>query len=104
MSIYAGSSIEGVATNVTTETKTIQSGRTRVYGVYLDSGAAAGDFHLRDGGSGGTVKFKCKAPAQIGPITINFPVPILFKTDVYANFTTEHVIAATVFHSGGANE
>ena len=59
MSIYAGSSIEGVATNVTTETKTIQSGRTRVYGVYLDSGAAAGDFHLRDGGSGGTVKFKC---------------------------------------------
>ena len=25
MSIYAGSSIEGVATNVTTETKTIQS-------------------------------------------------------------------------------
>ena len=33
MSIYAGSSIEGVATNVTTETKTIKSGRTRVYGV-----------------------------------------------------------------------
>ena len=98
-----GSSEDISSTNVTTETKTIQSGRTRVYGVFLDSGTTSGDFHLRDGGSGGTLKFKCKTPAQIGGITINFPQPILFKTDVYANFTTEHVIAATVFHSGGAN-
>jgi len=99
-----GSSQDISSTNVTTETKTIQSGRTRVYGVFLDSGTTSGDFHLRDGGSGGTVKFKCKTPAAIGGITINFPQPILFKTDVYTNFTTEHVIAATVFHSGGNND
>jgi len=30
-----GSAIDGVATNVTTETKTVQTGRTRVYGVQL---------------------------------------------------------------------
>ena len=99
-----GSSQDISSSNVTTETKTIQSGRTRVYGVFLDSGTTSGDFHLRDGGSGGTLKFKCKTPAAIGGITINFPQPILFKTDVYTNFTTEHVIAATVFHSGGNND
>ena len=99
-----GSSQDISSSNVTTETKTIQSGRTRVYGVFLDSGTASGDFHLRDGGAAGTLKFKCKTPAAIGGITINFPHPILFKTDVYTNFTTEHVIAATVFHSGGNND
>ena len=30
-----GSAIDGVATNVTTETKTLQVGRTRVYGVHV---------------------------------------------------------------------
>ena len=37
-----GSSIDGVATNVTTETKTVQSGRTRVYGVHVSGTATAG--------------------------------------------------------------
>ena len=35
--------------------------------------------------------------------TANFPVPILFKTDVYSGFTTEQITAITVFHSGGSN-
>ena len=75
------------------------SGRPRVFGVYLDSGTASGDFHLRDGGSGGTLKFKVKTPSAVGGLTINFPGPILFETDVHASFTTEHVKSATVFHS-----
>ena len=36
-------------------------------------------------------------------MTVNFPVPILFKTDVYSGFTTEQITAITVFHSGGSN-
>ena len=94
-----GSAEDISATAQTTETGTIRSGRTRVFGVYLDSGTASGDFHLRDGGSGGTLKFKVKTPAAVGGISINFPGPILFENDVYCNFTTEHVIEATVFHS-----
>ena len=94
-----GSAADISATAQTTETGTIRSGRTRVFGVYLDSGTASGDFHLRDGGSGGTLKFKVKTPAAVGGISINFPGPILFENDVYCNFTTEHVIEATVFHS-----
>jgi|TARA_E500000318_G_scaffold103582_2_gene108780 hypothetical protein len=94
-----GSAEDVSATSQATETGTIRSGRTRVFGVYLDSGTASGDFHLRDGGSGGTLKFKVKTPAAVGGITINFPGPILFENDVYCNFTTEHVIEATVFHS-----
>ena len=94
-----GSAEDISATAQTSEAGTIRSGRTRVFGVYLDSGTASGDFHLRDGGSGGTLKFKVKTPAAVGGITINFPGPILFENDVYCNFTTEHVIEATVFHS-----
>ena len=94
-----GSAEDISATAQTTETGTIRSGSTRVFGVYLDSGTASGEFHLRDGGSGGALKFKGKTPAAVGGITINFPGPILFENDVYCNFTTEHVIEATVFHS-----
>ena len=50
-----------------------------------------------------TIKFKCKTPASAEGITITFPAPILCKDGVYVNFTTEHVVAATVFHSGGNN-
>ena len=53
-----GSAEDISATAQTTETGTIRSGRTRVYGVYIDSGTASGDFHLRDGGSGGALKCK----------------------------------------------
>ena len=45
------------------------------------------------------LKFKVKTPAAVGGLTINFPGPILFETDVHASFTTEHVKSATVFHS-----
>ena len=94
-----GSAEDISATSQATETGTIRSGRTRVFGVYLDSNTVSGDFHLRDGGAAGTLKFKVKTPAAVGGISINFPGPILFENDVYCNFTTEHVIEATVFHS-----
>ena len=43
-----GSAIDGVATNVTTETKTLQVGRTRVYGVHVSGPAVAGVLELKD--------------------------------------------------------
>ena len=98
-----GSSIDGVATNVTTETKTVQSGRTRVYGVHVSGPAVAGVLEFKDGGSGGTSKIKLNKAAHVHDFTVNFPVPILFKTDVYSAFTTEQITAITVFHSGGSN-
>ena len=98
-----GSAQDGVATNVTTETKTVQSGRTRVYGVHVSGPATAGVLELKDGGSGGTSKVKLNKAAHVHDFTVNFPVPILFKTDVYSAFTTEQITAITVFHSGGSN-
>ena len=44
-----GSSQDGVATNVTTETKTIQTGRTRVYGVHVSGPNVAGVLDIKDG-------------------------------------------------------
>ena len=93
-------SVDGVATNVTTEAKTIQVGRTRVYGVHVSGPNQAGVLDLKDGT---TSKVKLNKGAHIHDMTINFPVPILFKTDVYSAFTTEQITAITVFHSGGSN-
>ena len=74
-----GSAIDGVATNVTTETKTIQTGRTRVYGVHVSGPNQAGVLDLKDD----TVsKVKINKGAHIHDMTANFPVPILFKTSV----------------------
>ena len=98
-----GSSIDGVATNVTTETKTIQTGRTRVYGVHVSGPNQAGVLELKDGGASGTSKVKLNKGAHIHDMTINFPVPILFKTNLNSTFTTEQITAITVFHSGGDN-
>ena len=95
-----GSSQDGVATNVTTETKTVQTGRTRVYGVHVSGPATAGVLDLKDGS---TSKVKLNKAAHVHDMTINFPVPILFKTDVFSSFTTEQITAITVFHSGGSN-
>ena len=100
MQIY---SVDGVATNVTTETKTIQSGRTRVYGVHVSGPAVAGVLEFKDGGATGTSKVKLNKAGHVHDMTINFPTPILFKTDVYSAFTTEQITAITVFHSGGSN-
>ena len=99
MTIY-GSAIDGVATNVTTETKTLQVGRTRVYGVHVSGPNAAGVLDLKDGT---TSKVKLNKAAHVHDMTINFPVPILFKTSVVSGFTTEQITAITVFHSGGDN-
>jgi|SRR6056300_221482 hypothetical protein len=98
-----GSSIDGVATNVTTETKTVQTGRTRVYGVHVSGPAVAGVLEFKDGGATGTSKVKLNKAGHVHDMTINFPTPILFKTDVYSAFTTEQITAITVFHSGGSN-
>ena len=92
--------VDGVATNVTTETKTIQSGRTRVYGVHVSGPNVAGVLDLKDGT---TSKVKLNKAAHVHDMTINFPVPILFKTSVVSGFTTEQITAITVFHSGGGN-
>ena len=95
-----GSSQDGVATNVTTETKTIQTGRTRVYGVHVSGPNQAGVLDLKDGS---TSKVKLNKGAHIHDMTINFPVPNLFKTNLNTAFTTEQITAITVFHSGGNN-
>ena len=51
--------------NVTTENKIVKSGRTRAMGIVLNTTAASGDFHLKDGGASGTVKFKYKTLSLI---------------------------------------
>ena len=89
------------ATQQTTETGTIQSGRTRVYGLYYTGTATAGDIVLKDGGSGGSAKVTLSKAAVAESKMVEFPRPVLFKTDVYATFTTEQVTSITVFHSGG---
>tara|TARA_R100001480_G_scaffold17565_1_gene26883 strand:- start:605 stop:910 length:306 start_codon:yes stop_codon:yes gene_type:complete len=94
-----GSSEDVTSSYAITEASTIRSGRTRVYGVYLDSHTTAGDIVLRDGGASGTIKFQAKTPAIAEGISIEFPGAILFGTDVHCAFTTEHIVAATVFHS-----
>ena len=40
---------DGVASNVTVETKTIQVGRTRAYGIHYVGTATAGTIELKDG-------------------------------------------------------
>ena len=89
-------------TNVTTENKIVKSGRTRAMGVVLNTTAVAGDFHLKDGGASGTVKFKYKTSgtASAGSqIVINFPGPILFETNLCVAFVTEHVLVCSVFYN-----
>ena len=60
-----GSAIDGIATNVTTETKTVQNGRTRVYGVHVPGPNQAGDLELKDGGESETTKWKINKGANI---------------------------------------
>ena len=91
---------DGVASNVTTEAKTIQVGRTRVYGVHISGPATAGVLDIKDGS---TSKVKLNKAGHVHDMTVNFPVPILFKTNVNTVFTTEQITAITVFHSGGKN-
>ena len=93
-------------TNVTTENKIVVAGRARAYGVVLNTTGASGDFHLKDGGASGTVKFKYKTTGTASgasPLVINFPQPILFTTNLCVAFVTEHVTVCSIFHSGGNN-
>ena len=95
-----GSSQDCFNANVTTENKIVKSGRTRALGIVLNTTASSGDFHLKDGGASGTVKFKYKTSGVTSggnPIVINFPAPILFTTDLCVAFTTEHVTVCSVF-------
>ena len=89
-------------TNVTTENKIVNAGRARAYGIILNTTGASGDFHLKDGGASGTVKFKYKTTGTASgasPLVINFPGPILFETDLTVAFTTEHITVCSVFYS-----
>ena len=89
-------------TNVTTENKTVIAGRARAYGIVLNTTGTGGDFHLRDGGASGTVKFKYKTSGTTSggnPIVINFPGPIQFTSDLCVAFTTEHVLVCSVFYT-----
>ena len=98
MSIYAGSSIDGVATNVTTETKTVQSGRTRVYGVHVSGPNQAGVLEFKDGGATGTQKLVITTPASSAADQYQFDIPLdglLFKTDMH--LTISNVTSVTVF-------
>ena len=97
-----GSSDNVLNANVTTENKIVKTGRTKALGVVLNTTATGGDFHLKDGGASGTVKFKYKTSgtASAGsPIVINFPGPILFETNLTVAFTTEHVTVCSVFYN-----
>jgi len=97
-----GSSGDVFNTNVTTENKIVKSGRTRAHGVVLNTTGTEGDFHLKDGGASGTVKFKYKTTGTASgasPLVINFPGPILFETDLTLAFTTEHITDCSVFYS-----
>ena len=49
---------DGVASNVTTEAKTIQVGRTRAYGIHYVGTATAGTIELKDGRILGTFVIK----------------------------------------------
>jgi hypothetical protein len=80
---------DGVASNVTTEAKTIQVGRTRAYGIHYVGTATAGTIELKDGTTS-KVKIDHGAVAE-------------FKTNLNSVFTTEQVTKLTVFHSGGSN-
>ena len=89
-------------TNVTTENKIVIAGRARAYGIVLNTTGTGGDFHLKDGGASGTVRFKYKTTGTASgasPLVINFPGPILFTTDLTVAFTTEHVTVCSVFYS-----
>ena len=97
-----GSSDNVLNTNVTTENKVVKTGRTKALGVVLNTTATGGDFHLKDGGASGTVKFKYKTSGTTSggnPIVIMFPGPIQFKSDLCVAFTTEHVTVCSVFYT-----
>ena len=73
-----GSSQDGVATNVTTETKTLQTGRTRVYGVHISGPATAGVLDIKDGS---TSKVKLNKAGHVHDMTVNLPVAFIFFVD-----------------------
>ena len=95
-----GSSDNVLNANVTTENKIVKTGRTKALGVVLNTTATGGDFHLKDGGASGTVRFKYKTSGTTSggnPIVIMFPGPIQFTSDLCVAFTTEHVEVCSVF-------
>jgi hypothetical protein len=79
-------------------TGTMVTGRVRVKGYQCLSGGTAGDIILRDGGSGGTIRFQFNIPANTNNPFANI-IPgegILFYTDVYVTLPTGAKI--TVFY------
>ena len=98
-----GTYVSNVLTKRLVSTGTVSAGPCRLLAIYFVADTTGGSIELKDGGSGGTSKVKLNKAAHVHDMTINFPVPILFKTNVNTAFTTEQITAITVFHSGGNN-
>jgi len=70
-----------------TATAAVNAGRTRIRSVY--NGNTAGTVELKDGGSGGTTRFKLvMAAGQV----CDFPGSIEFATDCHATLTTANSV------------
>jgi len=70
-----------------TATGTVVAGPTRIRSIYC--GATAGTVELKDGGTGGTSKFKL---AMAAGQTCDLPGSIYFGTDCHATLTTANSV------------
>ena len=70
-----------------TATGTVVAGRTRIRSIY--NGGTAGTVELKDGGTGGTSKFKLVMAAGQ---TCDLPGSIEFATDCHATLTTANSV------------
>lgn len=80
-----------------TATGSVVTGRQRVKGVYLISGASAGSVVLRNGGASGATQLELATPAGVTEIYV--PIPdqgVLFQNGVHATLT--NVSSLTVFY------
>ena len=70
-----------------TATGTVVADRTRIRSIYC--GAVAGTVELKDGGTGGTSKFKL---TMIAGMTVDLPGSIRFSTDCHATLTNANSV------------
>jgi hypothetical protein len=60
--------------------------RLYIKNIFCQGAGTTGNFELRDGGAGGTMKISIYEPASAQePQTIYFEVPLYFDTDIYCN-------------------
>lgn len=80
-----------------TSSDTLVSGRQRLKGLVITSGAGAGSLVFKDGGSGGTTLLTINTPAGVGLMDVLIPgAGILFTTDIYVAITA--VTSVTAFY------